>query len=262
VVEPVKIEAPTPLEPLGNIATNRPNFVVRNGSISGPAGDVVYRFEVGTSTSAPPAAVVTVSPGSGGTTTMTLGDLPYSRTLFWRVWATDGTTASPFSNIVSFQTPAPPPPPPTVVPPPTAGGGTTPPGGGSTSPTPAVCNGAGPSGGYACAQAVAASSSEWANCTRGNGTACHRFTRQVAYALSRTDSNWKMIMAAPGGHACNCSGCGGSDGTMFREDTVVYGGNRVFDMIAGAGGPSPSLYWNEVPGPRAGDTPAEAPVCR
>ncbi len=71
-----------------------------------------------------------------------------------------------------------------------------------------------------------------------------------------------MIMAARGGHACTCSSCGASDGSMFREDTAVYGGNRVFDMVAGAGGPSPSLYWNEVPGPRAGDTPAEAPVCR
>jgi hypothetical protein len=48
---------------------------------------------------------------------------------------------------------------------------------------------------------------------------------------------------------------------MFREDTVVYGGNRVFDLIVGAGGSSPSLSWGGVPGPRAGDSPAEAPLC-
>jgi hypothetical protein len=141
VVEPVTIEAPTPVEPLGAITTNRPNFVVRNGKVSGPAGTVVYRFEVGTSTDQPPAAVVTATPGSNGTTTMTLGDLPYSRTLFWRVWATDGTTQSPYSSIVSFTTatpPAPPPPPPappTPVPAPTPGPSPSP-GGGTTSPPP------------------------------------------------------------------------------------------------------------------------------
>jgi hypothetical protein len=264
VVEPVRLGPPTPVEPLGAITTNRPNFVVRNGSISGPAGTVVYRFEIGTSTDQPPAAVVTATPGSGGTTTMTLGDLPYSRTLFWRVWATDGTTQSAYSSIVSFTTPAPPPPPtpaPSPTPSPAPGGGPTPAPGGPT-PVPAACSGGGPASGFNCANAVAAASAEWANCTRGNGVACHRFTRQVAYALSRSDPNWRMILAAPGGHACSCSSCGPSDGRMFREDTLVYGGNRVFDLVAGAGGPSPSLYWNEVPGPRAGDTPAEAPVCQ
>ena len=271
VIEQVQIEAPIPVEPLGVISTNRPNFVVRNGRVTGPAGTVVYRFEVGTAVDQPPAAVVTATPGSNGTTTMTLGDLPYSRTLFWRVWATDGTTASPFSSIVSFTTPAPPPPPPpppppTITPPttstPTPGGGGTTPGGSLPGGIPAACAGAGPGNGYACANAVAAISSEWRACAGGNGVACHRFTRQVVYALSRSDQNWKMIMAARGGNACNCFSCGPSDGSMFREDTTVYGGNRVFDMIAGAGGPSPSLYWNEVPGPRAGDLPADAPVCQ
>jgi hypothetical protein len=264
IVEPVTIETPTPLEPLGTITTNRPNFVVRNGRINGPAGSVIYRFEVGTSADQPPAAVVTATPGSNGTTTMTLGDLPYSRTLFWRVWATDGSTASPFSSIVSFTTPAPPPPPPPTpipTPSPSPGGGAPGAGSGTSFTVPAACNGVGANG-YGCAQAVSAVSSEWAACARGNGVACHRFTRQVVYALSRSDPNWKMIVAGPGGHACNCSSCGPSDGTMFREDTAVYGGSRVFDMIAGAGGPTPSLYWNEVPGPRAGDVPANAPVCQ
>jgi hypothetical protein len=265
VIEQTRIEAPTPVEPLGVISTNRPNFVVRNGRVTGPAGSVVYRFEVGTAVDQPPAAVVTATPGSSGTTTMTLGDLPYSRTLFWRVWATDGTNQSPYSSIVSFVTPAPPPPPPTPTPTPTpipgAGGGTPLPGSALPFAIPAACSGAGANG-FACANAVAAVSAEWARCAGGNGVACHRFARQVVYSLSRSDPNWKMIVAAPGGNACSCSSCGPSDGTMFREDTAVYGGNRVFDMIAGAGGPTPSLYWNEVPGPRAGDFPGDAPVCR
>jgi hypothetical protein len=122
VVDPVIIEPPMPLEPVGTIPTNRPNFVVRNGQVSGPAGDIVYRFEVGTSDSAPPAVVVSATPGAGGTTTITLGDLPFDHTLFWRVWATNGAVDS-YSGIVSFRTPAAPAPAPAPPPAPAPGGG-------------------------------------------------------------------------------------------------------------------------------------------
>ena len=133
VVEPVRIETPTPIEPQGNIATNRPNFVVRNGAVNGPVGSVVYRFEIGTAADQPPAAVVSATPGTGGTTTINLGDLPYARTLFWRVYATDGSTQSAYSSIVSFRTPTAPTPSPSPVPvpAPAPGGGVAPlPGGG------------------------------------------------------------------------------------------------------------------------------------
>ena len=142
VIDPVVIETPTPVEPNGTLTTNRPNFVVRNGRVTGPAGNVIYRFEIGTSAQAPPVAVVTASPGANGTTTISLGELPYDRTLYWRVWATDGSTQSPFSGILSFRTPpapAPPPPPPPPTPPPSqspaplpspGGGSPVPPGGG------------------------------------------------------------------------------------------------------------------------------------
>jgi hypothetical protein len=123
VMERVRIEPPTPLEPSGDITTNRPNFVVRNGAVSGPAGDVVYRFEVGTATDQPPAAVVTATPGAGGTTTITLGDLPFGRTLYWRVYATDGAVDSAYSGVVSFRTPAAPTPSPVPTPSPAPGGG-------------------------------------------------------------------------------------------------------------------------------------------
>jgi len=109
--------------------------------------------------------------------------------------------------------------------------------------------------------AVAALSDEWARCARGIGINCHRFSRQVVYALAQSDPNYKMIQAAPGGNACNCSACGPSDGTMFREDTTVYNGNQVFDMIGGAGGPTPSLGWSGVGAPRPGDIPNNAPLC-
>jgi hypothetical protein len=132
VIDPVRIDPPTPMEPVGTIATNRPNFVVRNANVSGPAGDIVYRFEIGAAVDQPPAAVVTATPGAGGTTTINLGDLPYARTLYWRVYATDGSTQSGYSGIVSFRTPAAPAPTPPPVPNPAAPGtGTTPlPGGG------------------------------------------------------------------------------------------------------------------------------------
>jgi hypothetical protein len=265
VVDPVVIEAPTPLDPVGNINTNRPQFRVRNGNVSGPAGDLVYRFEVATApdTSAV-VAVISAVPNGGGTTTMSMGDLPWNRTFYWRVWATDGSTQSPYSGVMSFKTPnPPPPPPPPPAPGPAPGPGTpTAPGPGGPSPVPAACGPGDPSNRYPCVAAVAASSSEWARCAAGSGVGCHRFARQVVFALSQSDPNWRMIVAARGGHACNCSGCGPSDGGMFREDTAVYGGNRVFDMIVGAGGPSPSLGWSEVPGPRAGDVPAAAPLCQ
>ena len=139
VVVPVRIDTPTPMEPQGNINTNRPNFVVRNGAVSGPVGQLVYRFEIGTAPDQPPAAVVTATPGSNGTTTINLGDLPYARTLFWRVHATDGTNQSAYSSIISFRTPAPPaPPPPAPSPTPSPSPGNPLPGGpGGRTPDPA-----------------------------------------------------------------------------------------------------------------------------
>lgn len=125
VVEPVTIEAPIPIEPSGQIATNRPEFRVRNGGVNGPVGDLIYRFEVATAPD-PSAiqAVVSVAPGSGGTTSMSLGDLPYGQTLYWRAYITDGSATSPYSSVFSFRTPDAPSttPPPTTPPPPGPGG--------------------------------------------------------------------------------------------------------------------------------------------
>ena len=110
VVPPVVIDPPTPVAPIGTITTNKPDFRVTNGNISGTTG-VVYRFEVSTSPGmSPTTAVVTANPGNG-TTTMSLGELPYNTTFYWRVYGTDGTKQSAYSTIIQFRTPAPPPPP-------------------------------------------------------------------------------------------------------------------------------------------------------
>ncbi len=122
VVTPVVIEAPVALEPSGNLNTNKPTFKVRNGAISGTSG-VVYRFEVGNNVDMSPAmAVITIPPGGDGTTTMTLGELPYNTVLYWRIYGTDGTTKSGHSQTLAFKTG----PPPVVTPPPGGGGGGVP----------------------------------------------------------------------------------------------------------------------------------------
>jgi hypothetical protein len=260
IVDPVVLGAPTPLEPTGSIATNRPEFRATNGAVSGPAGGLIIRFEVATAPD--PAAIVAVvstTPGGSGTTTMSLGELPWNKTFYWRTYATDGTSNSPFSGVLSFKTPAAPSggggPPLPPGPPPPPGGGTLP------FPVPAECGPFGPDGRRDCVLAVAAQSAEWAACARGNGVACHRFSRQVVYSLSRSDPNFQMILVG-GGHGCDCNRCG-DGGERYREDTTVYGGSRVYDMIGGAGGPSPTLGWSFIGanGPRPGDLPRNAPVC-
>jgi hypothetical protein len=173
-------------------------------------------------------------------------DLTYADNFWFRARARLGTDVGPWSEWAGFRTldrPGPAAP--------TGGGGRLP------FPVPEACR----FGGFACVSAVAALSVEWQGCARGSGVSCHRFTRQVAHALASFDPNWANIQAGPGGHSCNCSGCGPSDGSMFREDTVVYAGREVFDMILGAGGPTPSLSWGSTPGPRTGDIPVLAPLC-
>lgn len=123
VVPPVVIDPPTPVAPSGTVSTNRPDFRVTNGNISGTTG-VVYRFEVSTTPDMGNlTAVVTAVPGNG-TTTMSLGELPYSTTFYWRVYGSDGTKQSVYSSTMSFRTPAAPVVAPTPSPslPPAAGG--------------------------------------------------------------------------------------------------------------------------------------------
>jgi hypothetical protein len=179
-------------------------------------------------------------------------DLTYADNYWFRVRGKIGNDVGPWSDFAQFRSPDPPPPP-TV---PT----TPPPGGGLPFPVPAQCANVG-NNGFPCVAAVAAQSVEWGRCAAGDGVGCHRFTRQVVFALRSFDPNWALITAAPGGHACNCFACGPSDGTMFREDTTVYAGQFVYDMIVGAGGPTPSLNWSFVGGPRPVDFPGEPVLC-
>lgn len=105
VVQPVVIDAPVATTPSGKITTNKPDFKVTNGAISGTSG-VVYRFEVSQAGDfSSMIAVVTAVPNGSGTTSITLGELPYKATYYWRVKGSDGSKESPYSNTMSFTTP-------------------------------------------------------------------------------------------------------------------------------------------------------------
>jgi hypothetical protein len=116
IIIPVVIDAPAPIAPSGLANTNKPDFRVANATISGTSG-VAYRFEVArTPDFSQVAAVVTVPVGGNGTTSMSLGELPYKTTFYWRVMGSDTIYASAYSMIMSFTTPDPPPPPPAPTP--------------------------------------------------------------------------------------------------------------------------------------------------
>ena len=254
VVNPVVIEPPTPLEPIGNISTNRPNFIFRNGNVSGPAGPVVYRLEIGMSTTEPPAAIVTATPGAGGTTTINLGDLPYDRTLFWRVNATDGVVDSPYSGIVSFRTPPAPAAPPTPAPP--APAPAPPPGGGGTAPLPGGSGGRAPDPApgqrlplpdmfHIVEQVAAARPAALRNSCQDHGGSWE-FMDALVRTLRTHDTRW--------GYNCKRGNCGD-----VSHDVVDYhwgagnseGSNEVYtiDVIGGHCGSNPGPGWlNTQPG--------------
>jgi hypothetical protein len=248
----LKVSKPTDLGPTGTVNTLRPTLTFTNAvgqfttvglayevEVQNAAGTIVYSRTIGE------------TPTSGSHTMES--DLTYSDNFWFRARARLGPQVGPWADFIQFRTFDPPALSPTA--PPTTTGGSS----GLPFPVPASClagNGA------SCSFEIAGLSAEWARCRGGDGVGCHRFTRQVVYALSRTDPNWQMIQAAPGGHACNCFGCGPSDGTMFREDTTVYAGSQVYDMIVGAGGPAPGLTWSFVGAPRNVDVPSNAPVCQ
>ena len=247
----VKATAPAGLDPASGAVVSSVRPTLQFANSTGRFQNMTFTYDIEVQTGSGAVVYERTGIGQGGTTTShTIEiDLNNDADYWWRARPRVGSQVGPWSPFAQFRTPARPGPPP------------PPPGGGLPFPVPAECGPGDPGNRFPCVLAVASQSAEWALCARGVGIGCHRFTRQVAFALSRTDPNWAMIRASPGGHACNCFDCGPSDGTMFREDTVVYGGNRVFDMIVGAGGSNPSLSWGQVVGPRPGDIPTLAPLC-
>jgi hypothetical protein len=240
VVPPVVIDAPTPMEPQGNINTNRPVFRARNGNISGTTG-VIYRFHISSNADmSNTIAMLTAPPGGNGNTDVTLGELPYNTTFYWRVWGTDGTKESAQSRVVSFKTPA--------APAPTAPPGlpTNPvPGGGGGYRTPDPTGGRLPLPGYGAGvvSAVArANPGLLQNSCQDHGGSW-QFLDLVVDTLRTYDTRWgyngKRGNANDPSHdvVTYHHGAGPSQGS-----TQVY----IIDVIGGHCGPTPSPGWNDV----------------
>lgn len=246
VIPPTVIEAPVATTPTGRLTTNRPDFRVTNGRISGTTG-VAYRFEVATNAEFTAiAAVVTVPVDGSGTTSMSMGDLPYQSTYYWRVRGSDGSKESPFSNTLSFTTmdaPLPPTPPPGVGVPagvPTGSGGRTPDPTNGRLPLPSY--------GFSVVQAVArANPGALANSCQEHGGSW-QFMDQVVDALRTYDTRWGY----------NGKRGNANDPSM---DVVTYhfgpgpDANSIdvyiIDIIGGHCGSTPTPVWNDVTGATA-----------
>ena len=238
VVPPVVIDAPVAIAPSGKITTNKPEFKVTNGAISGTTG-VVYRFEVSlTGDFSTMVAIVTVVPNGSGSTTMTIGDLPYKTTYYWRVRGSDGSKESPYSNTQAFTTPDAPAPPPT---PPGGGGvpGGVPKGPGGRGPD----NGPLPSYGEGVVRAVAAANPGALQNSCQDSGGSWQFMDQVVDTLRTYDTRW---------------GYNGKRGNTHdpSKDVIAYhygpgpdeGSPDVYiiDIIGGHCGANPSPVWNDV----------------
>lgn len=238
VVNPVVINAPVATTPSGNITTNKPEFKVTNGAISGTT-TVVYRFEVSKDANfSSLAAIVTAVPNGSGSTTMTLGDLPFSTTYYWRVRGLDGFNESPYSNVLSFTTPAP-------APAPTPGGGGVPGGVPKGSGGRGPDNGPLPSYGESVVRAVAAANPAALQNSCQDSGGSWQFMDQVVDTLRTYDTRW---------------GYNGKRGNTHdpSKDVVAYhygpgadeGSTDVYiiDIIGGHCGSTPSPIWNDVTG--------------
>lgn len=113
-----------------------------------------------------------------------------------------------------------------------------------------------------CVLAVASLSDEWPRCQGGSGSACHRFTREVARALSIGDPLWGLLGKVPGTWQCTPTTCGSNISGGLGEDVVVYctgpgtcrnpngpGGRTdwvAIDIILGAGAPGAQIAWSPI----------------
>jgi len=238
VVPPVVINAPVATAPSGKITTTKPEFKVTNGVISGTTG-VVYRFEVSqVADFSSMVAIVTAVPNGSGTTSMTMGELPFNATYYWRVRGSDGTIESPYSNVQSFTTPSP-------APPPSTGGGGVPggvpKGPGGRGPD----NGPLPSYGENVVRAVAAANPGALQNSCQDSGGSWQFMDQVVDTLRTYDTRW---------------GYNGKRGNTHdpSKDVIAYhygpgpdeGSPDVYiiDIIGGHCGSNPSPIWNDVTG--------------
>jgi hypothetical protein len=104
----VILQAPAQIFPSngGNATGNSPTLTVNNASKTGPAGQIIYRFEVSDSPSfGSLVAAVSVAEQPGQTSAQVNATLVANNTYYWRVQATDPSNAvnGPFSSVSSFK---------------------------------------------------------------------------------------------------------------------------------------------------------------
>jgi hypothetical protein len=105
----VVIQAPVPVSPINGANSNgqTPSFTITNASRTGPAGSIVYRFELSDSTAFTNLlGVTTAAEQSGGQTTAQINaSLTANATYYWRARADDTTNSvsSPFSSAATFK---------------------------------------------------------------------------------------------------------------------------------------------------------------
>lgn len=236
VVPPVVINAPVAMAPAGKLTTNKPEFTVTNGGVSGTSG-VGYRFEVSrTGDFSQIVSVVTVPVNGSGTTTMTMGELPYKTTFYWRVIGSDGAKESNYSNTLEFTTQDAP----VVAPPgapgipagvPTGPGGRAPSGGGVPSYGPSVVN----------AVARANPGALQNSCQEHGGS--WQFMDQVVDTLRTYDTRWGYNgkRGNPNDPSLDVVTYNYGDGPD-QGSTQVY----IIDIVGGHCGPTPSAVWIDV----------------
>ena len=211
--QPAALGVPTLVSPINGATTpaNPPIFTVANGSVSGPVGPVRLFFHVATDAGFDSVVAVFETPlSAAGTTTATSPVLPFDTTLYWRVFAGDGTTVSPWTTPQSFRTPAAAAPPPTSPPPP-----------------PGCCP---PPNRFVIVQQVAAETGY-----PNSGIHVTDFTQIVAERLHQEDANW--------GRRINITGPLGKDTVAYR----IPGTSNPYsiDIVLGAGGSTPKIHWSE-----------------
>jgi hypothetical protein len=113
ILAPVVIDPPAPVAPVGDatVTTTSPVLRVNNAHRTGPAGSIVYRFELATSQSFSQLVGAVTIPEGPAQTTAGFAGLAYSTRYYWRARASDPDTTSDWSPVVSFVTAAPAPPP-------------------------------------------------------------------------------------------------------------------------------------------------------
>lgn len=109
VFTPIVIGMPNPVSPNNGVtlANRAATLVIQNAAVSGPAGAILYQFEIATDSSMA-SRVVSAEVGAGSAqTSYTSPELLASTTYFWRARAFDSGRAGDWTAVRSFVTPTP-----------------------------------------------------------------------------------------------------------------------------------------------------------